>query len=65
MIQILGLLSVYFDAVVVEVETFLILFRLALVILCLLSSVVFVYILLPHESFCEGLTFVNLKRNQL
>ena len=33
--QILGLLGMYFDAVVVEVETFLLLFRLALAILCL------------------------------
>ena len=31
--QILGLLGMYFDAVVVEVETFLLLFRLALAIL--------------------------------
>ena len=34
MIQILGLLGMYFDAVVVEVKTFLLLFRLALAILC-------------------------------
>ena len=34
MIQILGLLGIYFDAVVVEVKTFLLLFRLALTILC-------------------------------
>ena len=35
MIQILGLLgSMHFDAVVVEVKTFLLLFRLALAILC-------------------------------
>ena len=32
--QILGLLGMYFDAVVVEVKTFLILFTLALAILC-------------------------------
>ena len=32
--QILGLLGIYFDAVVVEVKTFLLLFRLALAILC-------------------------------
>ena len=31
--QILGLLGMYFDAVVVEVETCLLLFRLALAIL--------------------------------
>ena len=34
MIQILGLLGMYFDAVVVEVKTSLLLFRLALAILC-------------------------------
>ena len=33
MIQILGLLGMYFDAVVVEVKTFLLLFRLVLAIL--------------------------------
>ena len=32
--QILGLLGMYFDAVVVKVETFLLLFRFALAILC-------------------------------
>ena len=32
--RILGLLGVYFDAVVVEVKTFLLLFKLALAILC-------------------------------
>ena len=32
--QIMGLLGMYFDAVVVEFETFLLLFRLALAILC-------------------------------
>ena len=32
--QILGLLGMYFDAVVVKVKTFLLLFRLALAILC-------------------------------
>ena len=32
--QILVLLGMYFDAVVVEVKTFLFLFRLALAILC-------------------------------
>ena len=31
---ILGLLGMYFDAVVVEVKTFSLLFRLALAILC-------------------------------
>ena len=33
MLQIHGLLGMYFDAVVVEVETYLLLFRLALAIL--------------------------------
>ena len=32
--QILGLLGMYFDAVVVEVEKYLLFFRLALAILC-------------------------------
>ena len=32
--QILGLLDMYFDAVVVEVKTFALYFRLALAILC-------------------------------
>ena len=36
--QILGLLGMYFDAVVVEVKTFLFLFRLALAILCMPSK---------------------------
>ena len=35
--QILGLLGMYFDAVVVEVKTFLLLFRLALAILCIVT----------------------------
>ena len=40
MIQILGLMGMYFDAVVVEVKTFLPLFRLALAILrCALQCV--------------------------
>ena len=36
--QILGLLGMCFDAVVVEVKTFLLLFRLALAILCMPSK---------------------------
>ena len=36
--QILGLLGIYFDAVVVEFKTFLLLFRLALAILCCCMS---------------------------
>ena len=35
LVQILGLMSMYFDAVVVEDKTFLLLFRLALAILCI------------------------------
>ena len=38
--QILGLLGVHFDAVVVEVKTFLLLFRLALAILCLMIELI-------------------------
>jgi hypothetical protein len=44
---ILGLLGMYFDAVVVEVKTFLLLFRLALAILCLNLSCV------PRSSVLE------------
>ena len=33
--QIVGLLGMYFDAVVVKIETFLLLFRFALAILCM------------------------------
>ena len=36
--QILDLLGMYFDAVVVKVKTFLLLFRLALAILCQKTS---------------------------
>ena len=36
--QILGLLGMYFDAVVEEVKTFLLLFRLALTILCCIKK---------------------------
>ena len=39
MIQILDLLGVYFDAVVVEVKTFLLLFRLPLAILCTFKNI--------------------------
>ena len=39
--QILGLLGMSFDAVVVEFQTFLLLFRLALAILCLLYKASF------------------------
>ena len=39
---ILDLLGMYFDAVVVEVKTFLLLFRLALAILCTFNSLLFI-----------------------
>ena len=39
--QILGLLGVYFDAVVVEVEKYLLFFRLALAILCFIKIILF------------------------
>ena len=38
--QILGLLGMYFDAVIVEVKTFSLLFRLALAILCLMIELI-------------------------
>ena len=44
LIQILGLLGMYFDAVVVDVHTFLILFRLALAMLC----TIFYFILVKY-----------------
>ena len=53
MIQILGLLSVYFDAVVVEVETFLLLFRLTLAILCSTTMNHFFYDLTHLEARAE------------
>ena len=37
LIQILGLMGMYFDALLVEVKTFLLLFRLALAILCIVT----------------------------
>ena len=40
---ILGLLGMYFDAVVAEVKTFLLLFRYALAILCNSSSMLFLF----------------------
>ena len=42
LMQILGLLGMYFDAVVVEVKTFLLLFRLALTILCVFLATFFI-----------------------
>ena len=41
--QILGLLGMYFDAVVLEVKTFLLLFRLTLAILCAKSLLVTIF----------------------
>ena len=38
MMQILGLLGMYVDAVVAQVKTFLLLFRLALAILCIVMK---------------------------
>ena len=53
--QILGLLGMYFDAVVVEVKTFLLLFRLALAILCYARKQVSlartIYILYYHHIY--------------
>ena len=49
MMQILGLLGVYFDAVVVEVKKNLLLFRLAVTILCCAAS--FVQIFLNPTNF--------------
>ena len=57
MIQILDLLDMYFDAVVVEVETFLLLFKLALAILCHFS-IDFSY----KDLVCESrISMLNLK----
>ena len=50
--QILGLLGMYFDAVVVEVKTFLLLFRLALAILCTVIGIKFIYSE-KATKFCE------------
>ena len=52
MIQILGLLGMYFDAVVAEVKTFLLLFRLALAILCIARISI-----LSSKLFCLFLNF--------
>ena len=49
MIQILGLLGMYFDAVVVEVKKNLLLFRLAVTILCCAAS--FVQIFSKSDEF--------------
>ena len=48
--QILGFLGMYFDAMVVEVKTFILLFRLALAILCgiLTHSMSAIFDILTH-----------------
>ena len=48
--QILGLLGMYFDAVVVEVEKYLLFFRLALAILCRVARKVIVRSIWLGES---------------
>ena len=50
LMQILGLLGMYFDAVVVEVEKYLLLFRLALAILCRVARKVIVRSIWLGES---------------
>ena len=50
--QILGLLGMYFDAVVIEVKTLLLLFRLVLAILC--PGILFSKIIL---TYCEKKMF--------
>ena len=59
--QILGLFGMYFDAVVVEVETCLLLFRLALVILCLCCCFVIRKLLKPGQNK-KGQNFFQLHR---
>ena len=54
--QILGLLGMYFDAVVVEVKTFLLLFRLALAILCLVTFHIFEQFQTSLDKFRQDLT---------
>ena len=50
---ILGLLGMYFDAVVVEVKTFLLLFRLALAILCNMHTTVSTFTLIDIISMIK------------
>ena len=57
MIQILGLLGMHFDAVVVEVKTFLLLFRLALAILCLQKEQLQAQT--DHFDWCDNLTQIR------
>ena len=49
--QILGLLGMYFNAVVVKVEKYLLFFRLSLAILCILS----IFSLGNTQDFCPSL----------
>ena len=51
--QILGLLVMYFHAVVVKVKTFLLLFRLALAILCLLMACAQLCFVCHRQTHCH------------
>ena len=57
--QILGLMGMHFDAVVVEVKTFLLLFRLALAILCSTTWHIFGHICKIEAT--EKYKIVNLR----
>ena len=58
--QILGLLGIYFDAVVVEVKTFLLLFRLALAILCQVARILsYTSFSIPKKHASQGLTVLT------
>ena len=59
LIQILGLMGMYFDAVVVEVETFLLLFRLALAILWLINVSKKIYLSVILYIWREDLFILN------
>ena len=59
MIIILGFLGKYFDAVVIEVKTFLLLFRLALAILCSTTWHIFGHICKIEAT--EKYKIVNLR----
>ena len=66
MIQILGFLGMYFDAVVVEVKTFLLLFTLALAILCFCNNIDGLHpmrISTIHENAYDG--FIDLIQEQV
>ena len=57
--QILGLMGMHFDAVVIEVKTFLLLFRLALAILCSTTWHIFGHICKIEAT--EKYKIVNLR----